>query len=197
MLSSIEIVELGARAVVELQRENIEELWRRLYPDTPDERFSEILPRHASRRGFRFLAAYDEAEKLAGFAYGYLGGPGEWWHDHVASALGPKGAERWLPPGHFEFVELQVRPELQGQGLGARLHDELLDGIDAPTTVLSTTKDNERALGFYRRRGWQVIVDELSFGSGYEPFTVLGKDLRGAGHSRRRWNRMRRCSARS
>jgi ribosomal protein S18 acetylase RimI-like enzyme len=177
MPSSIEIAELDAQSVLSAHRAEIEELWRLVFPGTTDERFAEILPRHTERRGFRFLAARGRDGALAGFAYGYLGGPGEWWHDHVAAALGPELARRWLPAGHFEFVELQVRPDLQGRGLGRRLHDVLLAGVEAPTAVLSAEKSNERALAFYRRRGWEVIVDELSFGPEYAPFVVLGRDL--------------------
>ncbi len=160
-----------------VRRAEIEELWRVVFPGTTDERFAEILPRHTAREGFRFLAARAENGRLAGFAYGYRGGPGQWWHDHVAAALGPDGTRRWLPPGHFELVELQVRPEIRRRGLGGRLHDELLGGFDAPTAVLSTEQDNEAARALYSGRGWQVIVEELSFGDDYPPFVVMGKDL--------------------
>jgi ribosomal protein S18 acetylase RimI-like enzyme len=177
MRSSIQITELDAPAVLGPQRQDIEELWRLVFPATTDERLAEILPRHAGRRGFRFLAARDGEGRLAGFTYGYRGGPGEWWHDHVATALGPDGAARWLVPGHFELVELGVRPDLRRRGLGRRLHDELLAPLDAPTAVLSTEQDNEHALALYRGCGWQVIVDELDFGPGYPPFVVMGKAL--------------------
>jgi ribosomal protein S18 acetylase RimI-like enzyme len=177
MLSSIEIAELGASSVLGRHRREIEELWRLVFPATTEERFAEILPRHARRRGFRFLAARDGERRLAGFVYGYLGGPGEWWHDHVAAVLGPDRAARWLQPGHFELVELQVRPDFRRRGLGRRLHDELLAGLEAPTAVLSTEQDNEAALALYDRCGWQVILDEIDFGPGYPPFVVLGKEL--------------------
>jgi ribosomal protein S18 acetylase RimI-like enzyme len=177
MLSSIEIAELDAPSVLERHRGEVEALWRLAFPATTEERLSEILPRHTQRRGFRFLAARDEDGMLAGFVYGYLGGPGEWWHDHVAAALGPEEVSRWLAPGHFELVELGVRPDVRRRGLGGRLHDELLARVDAPTAVLSTEQDNEPALALYRNRGWELIVDELSFGSEYPPFVVLGKDL--------------------
>jgi ribosomal protein S18 acetylase RimI-like enzyme len=177
MRSSIQITELDAPAVLGPQRQEVEELWRLVFPATTDERLAEILPRHAGRTGFRFLAAHDAEGRLAGFTYGYHGGPGEWWHDHVARALGPDGTARWLEPGHFELVELGVRPDLRRRGLGLRLHDELLARLDAPTAVLSTEQDNQPALALYRSCGWQVIVDELDFGSGYPPFVVMGKAL--------------------
>jgi ribosomal protein S18 acetylase RimI-like enzyme len=163
--------------VVGSMRGEIEELWRQVFPSTTDERFDEILPRHAQRRGFRFLAARTAEGDLAGFAYGYEGGPGEWWHDHVAGAMDETQRELWLTPGHFEFVELQVRPGLQGRGIGRRLHDALLDGLRSPTAVLSTQVQNERARGFYERCGWETVLDEVDFGEGFPTFTVLGKNL--------------------
>jgi ribosomal protein S18 acetylase RimI-like enzyme len=158
-------------------RPEIEDLWRRVFPGTPTERFDEILPRHTGRTGFRFLAARTDDGSLAGFAYGYEGGSGEWWHDRVAAAMTAEQRKAWLAPGHFEFVELQVAPELEGRGIGCRLHDALLARAAGPTAVLSTQRSNERALGFYGRRGWETVIEEIDFGEGYSPFVVLGKRL--------------------
>jgi ribosomal protein S18 acetylase RimI-like enzyme len=172
-----EVEALSGVDVVGRARSEIEELWRRVFPGTPAERFDEILPRHAARRGFRFLSARTEDGTLAGFAYGYEGSPGEWWHDRVSEAMTADQRRAWLGPGHFEFVELQVAPELEGQGIGGRLHDALLSEAGGETAVLSTQRSNERAIGFYARRGWQTLIDELQFGEGYPPFVVLGKRL--------------------
>jgi ribosomal protein S18 acetylase RimI-like enzyme len=165
-----EIRELAAEEVLALRRQ-IAEIW----PEASRDRLGEILPRHAARDGFRFLGAFD-GERLVGFVYGYQGGPGQWWHDRVAAALGPDGSERWLGPRHLEFTELHVRPEFRRRGIGGALHDRLLENVDARTAVLSTQTDNEPALALYAARGWQVIVPELDFGSG-RPFLIMGKDL--------------------
>jgi ribosomal protein S18 acetylase RimI-like enzyme len=166
-----EIREVTGKDVLSLRRQ-LAEIW----PDASRARVDEILPRHVARDGFRFLGAFAE-RRLVGFVYGYRGLPGQWWHDRVAAALGLDGERRWLAPGHFEFTELHVRPEFRRRGVGGSLHDALLEGIDAPTAVLSTQTDNEPAIALYAGRGWQVIVPYLDFGSG-RPFLIMGRDLR-------------------
>lgn len=173
----IDLERLSADEVLGAQRAEVEALWRRVFPQTTDERFAEILPRHATRSAFSFVAARTADGSLAGFAYGYEGGPGEWWHDLVAAALRAEERADWLAPGHFELVELQVAPELEGQGIGGSLHDALLATARGRAAVLSTEVSNARARGFYHRRGWQTLVDEIDFGAGYAPFVVLGKRL--------------------
>jgi ribosomal protein S18 acetylase RimI-like enzyme len=173
----IDLERLAAGDVLGRHRAEIETLWRRVFPETTNERFAEILPRHARRGGFTFVTARTAAGSLVGFAYGYEGGPGEWWHDRVAAAMSPGQRDDWLAPGHFEFTELQVAPDLEGRGIGGALHDALLADARGPTAVLSTEVSNERARGFYARRGWETLVDEIAFGGDYPPFVVLGKRL--------------------
>jgi len=142
-----------------------------------DEWAHEWLPRHAARDGFRFFAALDDDGRVAGFAYGYTGGAGQWWTDRVAAALDEAARREWLEPAHYEVVELHVRPEDQRTGLGTRLLDTLLDGLPHRQALLSTQVDNAKARPFYEKHGWELVVPELSFGPGYAPFCVYGKRL--------------------
>ncbi len=148
-----------------------------VWPDAAGERLDVIVPRHLERDGFRFVAEHDETDRLAGLAYGYRGAAGQWWHDCGAAALDEATRARWLAPAHFELEELAVRPDLRRRGIGGRLHDALLDGLDAPTAVLSTEVENEPAQALYRGRGWQVVVPEIDFGPGFPPFLVMAKEL--------------------
>ena len=141
------------------------------------ERLREILPRHTRRHGFRFLAAREGDGMLAGITYGYLGGPGQWWHDLVSEAMSDEQREYWLAPGHFEFVELHVRPSCRRRGIGRRLHDMLLEGLDSRTAVLSTQVDNTAAIALYEGRGWRKILEPIVFGPDYPPYRIMGKEL--------------------
>jgi ribosomal protein S18 acetylase RimI-like enzyme len=136
-----------------------------------------IITAHLERRGLRTIAAVDDDERLVGVAYGYLGAPGQWWHDQVRAALTEDDAARWLD-GAFEVCELHVRPELQGQGVGRLLLDALLDGPPAPTAILTTPDAETRARSFYRAGGWKDLVRRLVFPGDPRAFAVLAKDLR-------------------
>jgi ribosomal protein S18 acetylase RimI-like enzyme len=141
------------------------------------ERFRAVFRSHRPRRGF-LLAAARSADGLHGFAYGYLGGSGEWWHDHVAAGIDPAQTERWLRPGHLEVVELAVDPAYQRQGLGEQLLDTLTAESGASRAVLSTRVDAP-AIGFYTRRGWRCI-GELRFTRSGPLYAILARELRPA-----------------
>src|SRR3954469_3424350 len=125
------------------------------------QRFRSVLQTHRERKGFVIAVAEDEGEG-AGFAYGYQGGPGEWWHDRVAGGVGAAARARWLGPGHLEIVELAVRPQRRRAGLGGALLDAVIEAGGCPRAVLSTRVDAP-AYDFYGRRGWQEI-GRLRFG---------------------------------
>ena len=134
-----------------------------------------IVAAHLERNAVRALAALD-GDRMVGVAYGYSGAPGQWWHDQVRLALTAEQAREWLD-GAFEVCELHVRPELHGTGLGRRLLDGLLAGVDARTAVLTTPDADTRARRFYRAGGWVDLVRELRFPGDPRVFAVLGLRL--------------------
>lgn len=134
-----------------------------------------VLTTHLDRAGLRAVAAVD-GDRLVGIGYGYLGAPGQWWHDQVRAALTPDLAQTWLADA-FEVCELHVRPELHGAGLGRRVLLELLAGTTARTAVLTTPDLETRARRFYRAGGWQDLVQGLRFPGDPRVFAVLGLEL--------------------
>jgi ribosomal protein S18 acetylase RimI-like enzyme len=138
-----------------------------------------ILLSHLERRGLRAVAAL-EGDELVGIAYGYVGEPGQWWHDQVAGAMTGEQAATWLRDA-FEVCEFHVRPELQGRGLGRDLLDTLLTGTGSSTAVLTTPDRETRARRFYRADGWQDLVRGLRFPGDPRSFAVLGKPLADTG----------------
>ena len=148
----------------------------RLSPEAAREREA-IMRRHLGRRRFAAYLAL-EGDALMGFSYGYAGGPGEYWYDLVYQAMPPAMRAEWLAE-HFEFVELLVAPEARGRGLGGELHDRLLEGRPEPVALLTVRTGNASALGLYRKRGWEVLLDDFCFSPGGERFFVMGKRLQG------------------
>lgn len=135
-----------------------------------------IVSAHLQLDGLRSVAAQDNTGRLVGVAYGYLGAPGQWWHDQVRAAVTPGQAVEWVD-GSFEVCELHVRPAHQGTGLGRALLASLLDGVPAPTAVLTTPDDDTRARRFYRAGGWVDLVRDLRFPGDPRAFAVLGLQL--------------------
>ncbi len=124
-----------------------------------DQFAAEQLPTHAARPDFK-LVATRSGGAVTGFAYGFTGDRGQWWPDRIAEAA-PELAEEWVG-GHFEFVELAVAASAQRQGLGAELHDALMADLPNTKALLSTYADDRPAPRLYRRKGWQVLLANLT-----------------------------------
>ncbi|MCW2585389.1 MAG: family N-acetyltransferase [Frankiales bacterium] len=134
-----------------------------------------VLAGHLDRHGLRAVAALD-GPQLVGIGYGYLGAPGQWWHDQVRAAMAPTLAKAWLTDA-FEVCELHVRPSRHGTGLGRDVLLTLLAGTSAGTAVLTTPDRETRARQFYRAGGWQDLVRGLEFPGDPRSFAVLGLRL--------------------
>jgi ribosomal-protein-alanine N-acetyltransferase len=62
-------------------------------------------------------------------------------------------------PDEAHVATIGVTAKRQGEGIGARLLDALLEEADrrSPVVLLEVRADNELAQGLYRRRGFAVI----------------------------------------
>jgi ribosomal protein S18 acetylase RimI-like enzyme len=130
---------------------------------------------HTRLSGFRAVAALD-GDRLAGFGYGYASRPGQWWHEQVRAAIGPRLAVRWLAGG-FELCELHVRPDCQGQGIGRELLVTLGGLVDEPRMLLSTPEGPTRAWRLYQGVGFVVLARNYRFPGDVRPFGILGAEL--------------------
>jgi ribosomal protein S18 acetylase RimI-like enzyme len=134
---------------------------------------------HAHRPDFRAVATLDDGDDLLGFGYGYRSAAGQWWHDQVAAAL-RRDQRRWWLSDCFELVELHVRPDVQGRGLGANQLAVLLNATEQRTIVLSTPEADEsrsRAWRLYRRFQFTDVLRRFYFPGDDRPFAVLGREI--------------------
>ncbi len=137
---------------------------------------------HARRPGWRAVGCIGPAGELFAIAYGYRGGPGQWWYEEVRRGLRPAGPQRqvWLDD-YFELTELHVRPDVQGAGRGESLLRALLAGTDRSRVLLSTPEHGPgtpgRAWRLYRRLGFTDVLRRHRFAGDSRPFAVLGRAL--------------------
>ncbi len=119
-------------------------------------------------------------EVLAGFAYGFHGAEGQWWHDLVRAALASTGgqsfARDWLADS-FEVAEVHVHPDYQGRGLGRRMVPALAYPRLERTALLSTQDAESRARRLYRSLGFTDLVTRYRFPGTDPPYALMGAVL--------------------
>lgn len=138
-------------------------------------RFANRLPRRTSAAGFRCaLARGADDRRLVGFAFGMTADPilDPPFYAELIDSVGLWTAARWLLD-QFELVELAVLPSWQGCGIGALLHDEVLEGATHRAAWL-LTHPLAPARGFYRARGWRELGH---YDTGQRTLVVMGRPL--------------------
>ncbi|MFI6295372.1 GNAT family N-acetyltransferase [Nonomuraea sp. NPDC050790] len=142
-----------------------------LGPDAPDERWA--TGPGPSR------AAADE-HRVVGFAYGFHGTSGQWWHDVVTRALAEKSggevADAWLGDA-FELAEIHVHPDFQGKGIGRAMINTLCAGRKERSGVLSTHDRPTAARHLYASLGFTDLLTHFVFPGGYEEYAIVGRPL--------------------
>lgn len=145
------------------------------YPAETGRAHASFTASHASRRGFRAVAALAD-DALTGFGYGYTSVPGQWWHDQVRSAIPDPQRASWLTDC-FELCELHVAPGWQGQGIGRRLLTALAADVPERRMLLSTPEGPTRARRLYRSVGFVELAGNHFFPGDGRPFAILGVEL--------------------
>ncbi len=118
--------------------------------------------------------------RLLGFAYGFHGTHGQWWHDLVRAALTSTGgadfAQHWLADS-FEVAEVHVHPAYQGRGLGRRMVPALAHPRLERTALLSTQDAESPARRLYRSLGFADLLTGYAFPGAGPPYALMGADL--------------------
>jgi ribosomal protein S18 acetylase RimI-like enzyme len=155
-----------------------------------------IMERHATYPAFRAVVAAIPAGPASGpdqdtgaaegrrgaigFAYGFHGSAGQWWHDvvrqSVAAQHGSDTAGRWLGDS-FEFAEVHVRPVYQGRGTGRAMMHRLAAGRPERTAVLSTPDGQTRARRLYYSLGFADLLPAFVFPGAGPPYAIMGAVL--------------------
>ncbi|WP_367140830.1 GNAT family N-acetyltransferase [Streptomyces sp. STD57] len=115
--------------------------------------------RSQTRKGtFRAALARAEDGEAVGMAYGYPLGPNTGWWDQLTE---PVSDDMRREDGHrtFGLMELAVRGPWRRQGIAHRLHETLLDGIEAERVLLNVHPDSKAASAAYRAWGYRKIGD--------------------------------------
>jgi GNAT superfamily N-acetyltransferase len=155
-----------------------------------------IMERHASYPAFRAVVAAipggqdhgqdragnaaGDARTLIGFAYGFHGSAGQWWHDLVRESLaaqhGSEAARHWLGDS-FEFAEVHVHPDHQGRGTGRGMMHSLAAGRPERTAVLSTPGGHTRAHRLYGSLGFASLLPAFTFPGTGPSYAIMGAVL--------------------
>lgn len=148
------------------------------YPPATAHQRAPMWTAHMLRPGWRCMGAFSDQEELIGIGYGYLGTPGQWWHEQVRRGLVSVGTDpdAWLVD-YFELTELHVRPDCQGGRLGREILRQLLSTTAASKVLLSTPEGPTRAWRLYRRLGFHDVLRQHQFAGDPRPFAVLGRRL--------------------
>jgi ribosomal protein S18 acetylase RimI-like enzyme len=160
--------------------------------DAPDSQLPgrrSTMERHSGYPAFRALTAVlpagdagppDDHAAVIGFAYGFHGAAGQWWHDVVLATLlterGDEDARHWLGDS-FEIAEVHVHPAHQGRGIGRAMVHALVDGRLERAALLSTPDGHTRARRLYHSLGFTDLVPQFTFPGSGPTYAIMGAAL--------------------
>lgn len=134
-------------------------------------------PKHVRWPEFRLFMAAIEGLPV-GFIYGYRSEPGQWWHDQVAPGLRETGEGRWLDNA-LELAEVAVLPQFQGRGIGTRMIDAFLHGVER-NVLLAVEAHDERTHILYAAHGFREVLTGFTYpGFDDDRMIVMGRPAGG------------------
>jgi ribosomal protein S18 acetylase RimI-like enzyme len=103
------------------------------------ERFSYFVDLWSSRENWQCVSGWEE-DGPVGYAYGSMLKPGGWWKGHQR----PFNARGSV----FALSELMVVPQWRGTGRAKRIHEALIESVEADvvTLLVDSTHDKVQAL---------------------------------------------------
>ncbi|MBL1102698.1 GNAT family N-acetyltransferase [Streptomyces coffeae] len=114
------------------------------------------FPSQTRKGTFRATLARTEDGEPVGMAYGSLLGPDAEWWDKLTE---PVSDDLRRETGHrtFGLMELAVRRPWRRRGMARRLHEALLDGIEAERVLLNVHPDSVAATTAYHAWGYRKV----------------------------------------
>ncbi|CDN35806.1 MULTISPECIES: GNAT family N-acetyltransferase [Bacillus cereus group] len=156
---------------------NMANLYCKVFEKTNFNEMIERMNRHIEYTGFKGIVAINDENEVVGFTYGYRSIEGQYYNQLMREALHLEQVDEWLQDC-FEFVELAVHPQYQNEGLGTKLHNELLEGLSNRTSVLTTQINNEQARSLYERLDWVNVLEPFHPSKNDVPYVIMGKVLK-------------------
>ncbi|MGK5627768.1 GNAT family N-acetyltransferase [Streptomyces sp. URMC 123] len=115
--------------------------------------FIDSFQRQAQRPGFRLVLARRAAE-IVGFAFGHRLAAGSPWWDGLLEPLPEEDFTRETGERTFAVAGLAVRKPCRRQGIAARLHAALLEGLTVERVTLTARPEPEAAPARCAYRSW-------------------------------------------
>ncbi len=137
-----------------------------------------IMERHTGNPSFQAVrATAGDLDRVVGFAYGFRGLPGQWWHDVVRAGVtaksGPAAATAWLDDV-MEIAEVHVHPDYQARGIGREMLLALTGSRNERVALLSTRDAPTRARRLYQHVGFAELLTQFEFPGGGPLYVVMG-----------------------
>lgn len=119
-------------------------------------------------------------QRCVGIGFTFRGSPHTWWYRQVARGLVLNGYSHTevsrILHTYAELSEIHVLPPAQGEGVGTKILNDLLQRTPQSTVMLSTPEvegEANAAWQLYRRAGFTDVLRNFKFPADPRPFGIL------------------------